>query len=169
MAVNPTSEDAQADSVDEDLRELIQLFRPVVGALKRGGPMPPAFKDAFEQASLGPRHVPVLMSVTLDGALSVSDLAEQLDLSLSTTSLMVGELSRAGLLERAEDETDRRRTIVRLNEQYRERVTAWLQERLDPVRRTLERLSPEARAHFMEGWRILEEETARLGACDESD
>jgi DNA-binding MarR family transcriptional regulator len=78
---------------------------------------------------------------------------------------MVGELSRAGLLERAEDETDRRRTIVRLNEDYREGFDAWLQERLDPFRRTLERLSPRARACFIDGWRILGEETARTAAA----
>ncbi len=161
MAVNPTQKTV---SVDADLRELIGLIRPVFGALKRGGPMPAAFKDAFERASLGPRHVPVLMYVTLEGGVSVSDLAEQLDLSLSTTSLMVGELSRARLLERAEDEADRRRTLVRLNEEYRESVGEWLLERLGPLRRTLERLNPPARAHFMEGWRILEQETAAIGA-----
>src|SRR5437764_4011702 len=144
------------------------LVRAVFGALKRGGPVPAPFEEAFRRASLGPRHVAPLLTVTFEKELSVSRLAEELGLSLSTTSLMVGELSRAGLLERAEDETDRRRTIVRLNEDYREGVAAWMNERLDPFRRTLERLSPRARASFIEGWRILGEEASRIpGAAAE--
>src|SRR2546421_8307766 len=118
----------------------IPLVRTVFRGLKRGGPVPPPFQDAFERASLGPRHVPPLLTVTFEDELSVSRLAEELGLSLSTTSLMVGELSRAGLLERSEDESDRRRTIVRLNEAYREDVEAWLKERMDPFQRTLQRL-----------------------------
>ncbi len=174
MSVNPTSTSAPSrereavpsDDVEDDLRTLMGHMRPVFGALKRGGPPPAAFKEAFESASLGPRHGPVLLTCTLEEGLSVSDIAERLELSLSTTSLMVGELSRAGLLERAEDEHDRRRTIVRLNETYRKEVDDWLQKRLDPFRRTLARLSPRARANFIEGWRILEEETAKLGSAD---
>jgi DNA-binding MarR family transcriptional regulator len=160
MAVNPTTEH---DQLTADLNELVSYMRPVFGALKRGGPMPPSFAEAFDRAALGPRHVPVLMTVTLAGELSVSDLAEQLNLSLSTTSLMVGELARAGMLERSEDEKDRRRTLVRLNEAYHEGVAEWLQERLEPLRRTLERLGPRARANFLEGFRIMAEETARIG------
>lgn len=161
------SEVSVRESVDADLRTLAGHMRPVFAALKRGGPMPTPFEEAFERASLGMRHVPVLMTVTLEGELSVSDLSHKLELSLSATSLMVGELSRAGLLERVEDEHDRRRTLVRVAEAYREGVDTWLHERLDPLRRTLERLSPRARAHFLEGWRILHEETARIPAEDE--
>lgn len=164
MAVKPIPQSGEAGSIEDDLRELLRMLQPVFRVLKRGGPVPGPFQEAFEQASLGPRHVPPLMTVTFEGELSVTELADRLALSLSTTSLMVGELSRAGLLERTEDEADRRRTIVRLNEDYREGVDAWLQERLDPFRRTLERLSPRVRANFIEGWRVLGEETARIGA-----
>jgi DNA-binding MarR family transcriptional regulator len=124
LAVNPTSKPARADQIDAAIRELIELVRPVFSALKRGGPMPPEFERAFTASALGPRHVPVLLAVTAAGELSVTELAEQIGLSLSTTSLMVGELSRAGLLQRAEDENDRRRTIVRLTASYREPVSA---------------------------------------------
>ena len=156
-----------SNPVEADLRMLAGYMRPVFAALKRGGPMPAPFEQAFEQASLGMRHVPVLMTVMLEGELSVSDLAHKLELSLSATSLMVGELNRAGLLERAEDEHDRRRTIVRVSAQYREGVDAWLHERLEPMRRTLERLSPRARANFLEGWRILHEEASRIPGDDD--
>jgi DNA-binding MarR family transcriptional regulator len=168
VAVKSISESDRAASAEEEVRELMPLVRTVFRALKRGGPVPAPFQDAFERASLGPRHVPPLLTVTFEDELSVSRLAEELGLSLSTTSLMVGELSRAGLLERSEDESDRRRTIVRLNEAYREGVSAWMNERLDPFRRTLERMSPRARANFVEGWRILAEESERIGG-PESD
>lgn len=155
------------DSVELDLLALVRHIRPVLMGLKQGGPPPAIFRAAFEQNALGPRHAPVLMAVALEGRLSVSDLADRLRLSLSTTSLLVGELSRAGLLDRAEDQSDRRRTIVELSPRYREPAERWLSERLAPLRRTLMRLPARARANFLEGWRILEEEASRVGADEQ--
>jgi DNA-binding MarR family transcriptional regulator len=156
---------AAKEPIDDDLRELLGMVRPVIMGLKRGGPIPAPLEKPFEEASLGPRHVAPLMAVTLSGSPSVSELAAQLGLSLSTTSLMVGELSRAGLLERTECEDDRRRTIVRVDDRYAKELSLWLEERLEPFRRTLERLSPRARAGFLEGWRVLAEETAQIGCA----
>jgi DNA-binding MarR family transcriptional regulator len=156
---SPASEQA---SIEDDLRELPRLMGRVIGRLKRGAPeVPELFQDAFEQGGCGPRHLPALMTAYFEGPLSVSELAESTGLSVATTSLLVGELDRAGLVERREDEEDRRRTIVTVDEDVGREVDAWARERLEPLRRTLERLSPEARAHFMEGWRVLEEESAR--------
>jgi DNA-binding MarR family transcriptional regulator len=169
MAVNPAPQADPDGAIEAELAELMRRVRPVFMALKRGGPVPASFRQVFERTSLGPRHGPALMVVALEGQLSVSDLAERLGLSLSTTSLLVGELSRAGLLDRAEDERDRRRTIVRLNDAYTADAAAWLQERLEPFRRTLLRLSPRARAGFLEGWRILAEESARIVSTAQAD
>jgi hypothetical protein len=36
------------------------------------------------------------------------------------------------------------------------------------VRVTLEQLSPQARAHFMQGWRILHQEASRAACSDDS-
>ncbi len=169
MAVNPAPQSEPDDSIEEELEELVRRVRPVFAALKRAGRTPASIEQAFKRASLGPRHGPVVIVVALEGKMSVSDLAERMGLSLSTTSLLVGELSRAGLLERAEDERDRRRTIVRLNKDFRADAEIWLQERLVPFRRTLQRLTPAERAGFMEGWRILDEESARIGSGAEGD
>ena len=84
--------------------------------------------------------MPALLAVAAAGPLSVSELARRLGLGLSTTSAIVGQLSRAGLLERAEDDADRRRTIVRLHEDYSTALGAWLKQALAPLRGTLERL-----------------------------
>jgi DNA-binding MarR family transcriptional regulator len=154
----------QQASIEDDLRELPRLMGRVIGRLKRGAPeVPELFEEAFERGGCGPRHLPALMTAYFEGPLSVSELAELIGLSVATTSLLVGELDRAGLVERSEDEEDRRRTLVTVDDDVGREVDAWARERMEPLRRTLERLSPEAREHFMEGWRVLEEESAREG------
>jgi DNA-binding MarR family transcriptional regulator len=160
--------------VDVELHELMTLMGRVMPALKRGGSPPPAafvqaaqlLQDAVpegEHGSLGPRHGPLLVVVAIERDLSVSELAARVGLSVSTVSLMVGELSRAGLVERLEDDRDRRRTLVRLHPDHAEELEAWMRERLAPLRRTLERLDPVAREHFLDGWRLLAEESGALG------
>ena len=84
-------------------------------------------RDAMERASLGKRHANVLLAVAAAEPIGVSELAKRLGLLLSSTSTLVGELSRAGLLERAEDDQDRRRTIVRVHEDYRDAMEGWLE------------------------------------------
>ena len=160
---------SNAGSVDADLRELVRLLPSVLQRLKRGSPgtVPEPFREAFGDGRLGPRHMPVVMTVTLFGPLGVSEIAERIGLSVGTASLMVGELDRAGVLERSEDEKDRRRTIVALPEGYRQAMDEWLEERVQPLRRGLERMSAGQRRHFMEGWRLLEEEAERVPVSSE--
>jgi len=155
-----------ADS-ELDVTELVTLFGETVAALKRSAPPPPKLLGALEHSTIGARHLPALEAVTLAGPLSVSDLARRLGHTLPTTSTIVGQLSRAGLVERAEDEQDRRRTIVRVNDDYAEEIGAWAEMAFSPLRVTLERLAPEARASFMAGWRILHEETLLRAGDDE--
>jgi DNA-binding MarR family transcriptional regulator len=149
-------------TVEQDLDELFSLLWETLRGLKHASPAPEELRELGRRVSLKARHIPTVLAVAAGGPLSVSELARRLGLSLSTTSAAVGELSRAGLLERAEDDADRRRTIVRLHEDYRELLTEWLAEAQAPLRSTLERLPPRARAQFMDGWRILHEEATRL-------
>jgi len=162
-ATTPTS--AAAETERDDFTELLTLFGETFASLKRSGP-PTELIGAFEQAELGPRHMPPLLTISVAGPLSVSDLARRLGHTLPTTSTLVGQLSRAGLVARAEDEHDRRRTIVRVHEDYAEQIAAWGERAFAPLRATLDRLSPQARAHFMAGWRILHEEAARQAGDD---
>ncbi|MGA2451952.1 MAG: helix-turn-helix domain-containing protein [Solirubrobacteraceae bacterium] len=163
-----TASTGPAATIDQDLDELSSLLWETIRGLKQASPPPQELRDAAERSSLGPRHMPALLAVAAAGPLSVSELARRLGLGLSTTSAIVGQLSRAGLLERAEDETDRRRTIVRLHDDYGEAIGAWVVQALAPLRGTLERLSPDARAKFMEGWRLLHEEAMRTASADEA-
>ncbi len=159
---NPKSE--LRPSVEDDLAELTSLLPVTLHELKSAVPAPMPMRDAMERASLGKRHANALLAVAAVEPIGVSELAKRLGLLLSSTSTIVGELSRAGLLERAEDDQDRRRTIVRVHVDFRDAMEGWLVVAFAPVRNTLERLSPQARMHFMEGWRILRAEAALLAS-----
>ena len=167
MPVKSDPKIKSAPSVEDDLAELTSLVPLTLHDLKAAVPAPMPMRDAMERSSLGKRHATVLLAVAATEPIGVSELARRLGLLLSSTSTMVGELSRAGLLERAEDEQDRRRTIVRVHEDYRDAMEGWLEVAIAPFRTALERLSPQARTHFMEGWRILHEEAALRGSGED--
>jgi DNA-binding MarR family transcriptional regulator len=155
----------QTKKLDEEAVELATVLAEVVHAGKRRSGKPAKeLEEAAEREGLGPRHAPVLFAVALDSGLSVSELAERVGLSLATTSQLVGELSRAGILARTEDERDRRRTIVTIAEEHEVTVGGWVRRMLAPMRSALDRMSPRTRADFMRGLRILAEETTRHGA-----
>jgi len=165
MAVNRVNTKPRAPAPPRDIsrdevREVLWLLADVITGLKRSGghEIPEECRTPFESGALGPRHVPVLMTVTFMGELSVSQIAERIGLSLATTSLMVGELAREGLVERTEDDRDRRRTIVRLHEDYRAVMDTWAQSRFAPVGRALGDLSPTAHAHLVDGLRSIADE-----------
>jgi DNA-binding MarR family transcriptional regulator len=164
-----TTRNKRSATVEKDLDELSSLLWETFRGLKQSSPPPQELRDAAARGSLGPRHMPALLAVAAAEPLSVSELARRLGLGLSTTSSIVGDLSRTDLLERYEDDTDRRRTIVRLYDEHREVIGSWAGQTLAPLRSTLERLSPEARAQFMEGWRVLHEEATRTAPIDAED
>jgi DNA-binding MarR family transcriptional regulator len=143
---------------DEQFTQLAAWLTQTMRALSAASPPPVVLQQAKERGSLHKRHLPALLAITFTGPLSVSDLAARLGLGLSTTSTLVGDLSRAGLVARSEDEHDRRRTIVRLDHEHHDTITAWAFDALAPLRRTLERLTPDQREHFIDGWRILHQE-----------
>ncbi len=129
MAVKNASTKRQQKVSDADVAELTLVLGETLHALKQTRQPPDDLKAALEEASLAPRHVPALLTLAIGGPLSVSDLAKRVGLGLPTTSTIVGELSRAGLVERAEDENDRRRTIVRLHGDQEAAMTEWAHER----------------------------------------
>jgi DNA-binding MarR family transcriptional regulator len=164
MSSAETKSQPQAD-LERDVAEFAGLLGMTVHDLKSvaTGQDPPEddIRAIFERAGLSRRHARALLAVAGGEPVSVSELAGRLGLLLSTTSTIVGELSRAGLLERSEDERDRRRTLVRIHQDYRRRMRLRLKVAYAPVRRTFEQLSPEQRAAFMDTWRELHLQAAQ--------
>ncbi|GAB2924755.1 MarR family transcriptional regulator [Nonomuraea fastidiosa] len=81
----------------------------------------------------------------LDGPLSVSQLADRLSVAPTTVSLLVGELSRKGVLERREDDADRRRRIVDISPASRPAISRWLSPGARAWQRALAPLTAEQR------------------------
>ncbi|WP_019819083.1 MarR family transcriptional regulator [Saccharomonospora saliphila] len=97
------------------------LMPRLVGRIKR---LPPP--DRLRSFDLAPRHLSLLSLLLLDGPQTVSRLAEGLSLAPTTVSLIVGELSRKGVVVRREDETDRRRRIIDIDADSRPAISQWL-------------------------------------------
>jgi DNA-binding MarR family transcriptional regulator len=166
MVTEGESEPDAGAGVDADLLELLRIMPPVIRALKRqhaedGGGPPETVRALLSAGALGPRHLPVIVVLSLQGTMAVSELARRVGLGVAATSLMVGELARAGVVERHVDEQDRRRTMVSISEGLRDECERMAAERLAPVRRALERMGPETRSHFLAGWRVLAAQTVQ--------
>jgi DNA-binding MarR family transcriptional regulator len=141
--------------------EATELFIALGGVLKqlRRSPLPrsQADKDAF-QGTAAPRHISTWLQIAAHGPLSITELAERMQVALATVSLVVSDLSEMALIERTTDEADRRRTCVSVTPAHRQLVSATLDHRLRPVQRTLDRLSEAERAAFIRGLVLLAEE-----------
>jgi DNA-binding MarR family transcriptional regulator len=143
--------------------ELLSALRTVVKLLERTRiPTDPATEAAWRDAPPAPRHVAALMQVVSDERLSVSTLAHRLDVSLATASQVVTDLEAGGLVERVEDPTDRRRTLVQVAESRRAIADAVLDTRLRPVIRALDRMRPADQRAVVRGLELIAEE---LGAA----
>ena len=127
-------------STADPVRELILLMPRRVGRAKR---MPPP--EELRELDLAPRHRSLLALLLLDGALTVSELAAALGVAPTTVSLLVSDLSRKGVLERREDDADRRRRIVDIAPGSRPAIAQWLSPSAEAWRRALDPLTPAQR------------------------
>jgi DNA-binding MarR family transcriptional regulator len=139
-------------SVDEGIRTMLLLMPRLVGRAKRV-PVPAQLRGL----ELAPRHLSLLAYLLFDGPLGVGELASRLEVAPTTASLLVGELSRKGVLERREDDHDRRRTIVTIADASRAAVQAWLASSATAWRTALEPLTAEQRGIVVRTLRAYEE------------
>jgi DNA-binding MarR family transcriptional regulator len=128
------------DPPDDAVRDLMLLMPRMVGRAKR---LPlPAQLRSFD---LAPRHLSLLSILLLDGPLTVSELAAKLGVAPTTVSLLIGDLSRKGVLVRREDEADRRRRIVDISAESRPAISEWLSPSMRAWRRALTPLTADER------------------------
>lgn len=112
----------------------------VIAYRRRGAELPGTMRAA---GALGQRHVGMLITVAVSGPLSVSDLAQRSEMTVAHASLVVGELARAGLVQRDHDPQDRRRIMVSLSEAARPAVAEMRGRFAEPVARFLAELDEE--------------------------
>jgi DNA-binding MarR family transcriptional regulator len=144
--------------VDDSVRELLLLMPRLVGRAKRA-PLPTELRDC----ALAPRHLSLLSYLLFDGPMTVTELAGRLEVAPTTASLMVGDLSRQGVLNRDEDPADRRRTIVSIAEDKRPAVGEWLARGAKAWQAALEPLTPAERQLVIDTLRRYED---HAGGCD---
>src|SRR3954464_9832040 len=75
---------------------------------------------------LAPRHLSLLSYLLFDGPLTVSQLAQRLEVAPTTVSLLVSELAAKGVVDLEQDASDRRRHIVDIAHAQRAAIEAWL-------------------------------------------
>jgi DNA-binding MarR family transcriptional regulator len=93
----------------------------------------------------------VLAQLAPSPPMSVTELAGRMGVSLSTASELVGDLSRAGIVARREDPDNRRRTLVRISEDWRDVVQGFVAQRAAPLLTVLGELSPRDLDGFARG------------------
>jgi DNA-binding MarR family transcriptional regulator len=154
--------DLEDVSLDE-IRDLGQLIPAFIHALKCIGPPDLHLVAALEGGvKLTSRHLTALHHLVLEGPQSVGELAGCLHVALPTASLLVGDLGRAGLVDRSEDQADRRRTIVRISAAHAAAVDEFLRRRVEPVRRVLARMNRQDRATFVRCLQLLVDEFSAI-------
>ncbi|MFD6281572.1 MarR family transcriptional regulator [Streptomyces sp. NPDC060209] len=139
------SDDSDVNGVDDAVRALLLLMPRMAGRIKKT-PVP----EALQSFSLAPRHLSLLSYLLFDGPMTVNELAAQLQVAPTTVSLLVGDLNRQGILERREDEADRRRRIIGIAAGQQPAIAAWLAPGASAWRRALAPLTPDQRQVFVD-------------------
>jgi DNA-binding MarR family transcriptional regulator len=126
-------------SDSEHLARLAPLLPQLVFAFRESrGPIPPVLEPV---GRLGERHLRMVISLASDGPATVSELAGRLHMTLAHASLIVRHLAEAGVVDRASDATDRRRTIVSLSATAAPAVAELHRANSEPLARFVSRIS----------------------------
>jgi DNA-binding MarR family transcriptional regulator len=123
------------------LPQLVFAFR------RRRGEVPDVLKQA---GSHGERHIGTLISLAIAGPATISELAQRTDMSTAHASLVVGELARAGLIDRDHDERDRRRIVVSLASTAKPAVAEMRKRNAAPLLQFLSELSDDEAERFID-------------------
>ncbi|MCX4090977.1 MarR family winged helix-turn-helix transcriptional regulator [Nocardia sp. alder85J] len=143
--------------LDASVRELLLLMPRIMGRVKRL-PVPPELRTM----ELTPRHLSLLSLLLFDGAMTVNELAARLGVAPTTVSLMVGDMSRKGILTRHENDSDRRRRIIGIADAHRPAIETWLAPGAHAWRRALAPLTPAQRRLFVDTLLAYHRETEQV-------
>jgi DNA-binding MarR family transcriptional regulator len=147
-----STERAAGLSTDATIRQLLLLMPRLVSRAKRLG-----VPGSLQTLELAPRHLSLLSYLLFDGPLTVTELAERLQVAPTTVSLLVSELDEKGVLVRRADDADRRRRIVDIADGQRAAIEQWLAPGARAWKRALAPLSPSQRAVLITTLRAYEQ------------
>jgi DNA-binding MarR family transcriptional regulator len=122
----------------------------------------------WHRGALSLVHLNVLAALEAEGPLSMTHLAETLDVSVASATGIVDRMERRGLVERRHDTEDRRVVLVELEQAGRDVFRDLSARRRERLGRVLRELSDDDLAAFLRGIRALRAARARLMATEAS-
>jgi len=149
LTVNPSlsSDKSREDTLTAVLAELNQMsFRDFQGALKR-----------FHSGSLSIIHLNLLMLLRFNGPLTMSRLAELLDVSVASATGIVDRMEKKGVIERKRSDEDRRVVEVHVSDQGEQVFIAMQAERQAQMARMLSGVSDQDLNALLTGLRAVRE------------
>lgn len=149
---------------DDERKRLMAAILEFSALVRRGEPSNSsrlALGRTMRKHGLEQRHASALLTIALYGPMTITQLAGRHHVTLKTASLIAVELEEAGLIQRREDPTDRRRTIVTIPKAKERAINEGLHNRAAHLDRTLNRLTPQQREGLITGLETLTEEMAR--------
>lgn len=161
----PSISKSAKERIDDDTKRLLAAILDFTSMQRHHEaserPSPLGIGRVLQRHGLAARHTTALLTVALHGPMTVTQLAQRQRIKLKAASLTAVELEQAGLLERREDQTDRRRTIVAIPKSKERAVDQGLLNRANHLRRTLDRLTPQQRDGLITGLNTLTEELTK--------
>jgi len=149
LNVNPSlsSDQSRQETLDAVLAELNQIsFRDFQGALKR-----------FHEGALSLVHLNLLMLLRFNGPLTMSRLAEMLDVSVASATGIVDRMEKKGVIERRRSDEDRRVVQVYVTEKGEQVFTQMQAERQANMLKMISKISDGDLKALLQGLRAVRE------------
>jgi DNA-binding MarR family transcriptional regulator len=144
---------------DETFDELIEAYVRQLGRLSALQP------EAWREIDLTMTQFRALLFIRARQPLSVSQVAEALQMRLGAASALVNRLARYELVSRRENPRDRRQTLVELTPAGEAMLARVETDAIARARRILSRMSPRGR----EAWLVAAEEAAHAFSEEETE
>jgi DNA-binding MarR family transcriptional regulator len=122
-----------------------------------------AFRS-FLSGSLSLIHIYVLTILEVQGPISMSRLAEELDVSVASATGIVSRMEQRRLVKRQHDDTDRRIVSVHPTRLGAEVFLRLRRHRRDKIEKVLAQLSDEELGGFLLGLRAMRRARAAVGS-----
>ena len=142
----PPAADGQRDTLIAELVDEMTSWSPRERML--------AFRS-WLKGSLSLIHLHVLTILEADGPIPMSRLADTLDVSVASTTGIIGRMEERGLVERSHGETDRRVVLVRATETGTAIFRDMTEERRTKLGLLLGRLADDELAALLTGLRAM--------------